>query len=127
MPDCGSTTSHRQFEADLVAKAGQIGGTPNSPAVDSMARLPTVRAVAAPLPSFSRDLDVARVRAGDLPDPTPWQEMKVCHPGYYRPAGRAPATRSAPGSTNHASCGRAVKRGKATALSFPCVQRHQIL
>ncbi|WP_206664853.1 hypothetical protein, partial [Dankookia rubra] len=59
--------------------------------VDSMARLATVRAAAAPLPSLSSDLDVARVRAGDLPDAASWQEVKVLHPACYYWASQAAA------------------------------------
>src|SRR6185436_3143537 len=90
------------------AKAGKIGRAPHSAAVDGMARLAAVRAAAGVLPRLSGNLHGGRIRAGDIPDPASWQEMKVRHPRYYRHAGPAAASRGAPGSTNHASCGRAV-------------------
>jgi hypothetical protein len=48
--------------------------------------------------------------------------MKVRHPRYYRPAGNAAATRSAPDSTNHASCGRATRAGQTHTSPTPAGQ-----
>ena len=100
-----------QFEADLAAKAGQIGRPPQSAAVDRLARLATVWAARAALSRLGLDLDATGIRAGHLSDPAPRQEMQVVHPGLYSQRDHIAATWIRNDSIIHVFCGRTQQPG----------------